>query len=84
MKEYIFWGILIILVIIMIGTYAKGKKTFTLAFSGMMTGGIALIILHYFGEYINISLPVNLFNTAFSLILGIPGLILTSVINFLF
>lgn len=81
MKEYIFIGIWIILGIIMLRFYAKRKHTVKSAFAGMMSGGIALVAVHYLGNYIGITVPVNLFNTAVSLILGIPGAALITAVN---
>lgn len=73
MNEYIFYGILILMGVVMLRFYAGRKHTLRCAALGMGTGGAALLLLHYFGGYIGYAAPLNLFNTAVSLILGIPG-----------
>ncbi|MGN0613266.1 MAG: pro-sigmaK processing inhibitor BofA family protein [Porcipelethomonas sp.] len=83
MNEYIFKGIWVIAGIIMLRFYAKRKNTVRSAFFGMISGGIALVLLHYFGGYIGFTPPVNLFNTMVSLILGIPGVVLIAAVNLL-
>ncbi|MBQ3567290.1 MAG: pro-sigmaK processing inhibitor BofA family protein [Oscillospiraceae bacterium] len=81
MKEYFFIGIWIAAGIIMLKFYAKRKNTVISAFAGMISGGIALVAVHYLGSYIGITIPVNLFNTAVSLILGIPGAVFITAVN---
>ncbi len=84
MNDYIFKFIWIIAGIIMIRFYAKRKSTVKSALIGMVSGGAALIILHYYGHYIGVSPPVNLFNTVVSLVLGIPGAALIAAIDLVF
>ncbi len=57
----------------MLKVYAKRRKTIRSAFFGMITGGVSLLAIHYIGSYIGFTVPINLFNTIISLILGIPG-----------
>ena len=71
-----------ILGIIMIVYYAKRKHTVSSALIGMTSGAAALVLLHYFGGYIGYAPPLNLFNTAVSLVLGIPGAVLVTAVNF--
>lgn len=42
----------------------------------MTAGVIALLVIWYFGDIININMPLSIFNTGVSLILGIPGVVL--------
>lgn len=81
MNEYIFWGIWILSGIIMLRIYAKRKSTVKSSFFGMMSGGISLVAVHYLGNYIGAAIPVNLFNTAVSIIFGIPGTALITAVN---
>ncbi|MBE6845174.1 MAG: hypothetical protein E7508_05585 [Ruminococcus sp.] len=81
MKEHIFTGIWVVLGLFMLKTYGKKENTIRTAFLGMASGGASLVILHYLGGYLGTVIPVNLFNTIVSLILGIPGVILIACVN---
>lgn len=84
MNRYIFIAIWLLLGIIILRMYAKRKHTVRSAFFGMMSGGISLAALHFFGGYIGLDIPLNLFNTAVSLILGIPGTAVIAAVNYIF
>lgn len=81
MNEMIYKGIWVVLGLVMIIYYAKRKHTVRSAFSGMLSGAAALILLHYFGDNLGYAPPVNLFNTGVSLVLGIPGAVLIMAVN---
>lgn len=81
MNDVIFKGIWVLLGIIMLRYYAKRKNTVKSAFFGMISGGIVLMLMHYYGNYIGFSPPLNLFNTMVSLVLGVPGVILIAAVN---
>ena len=82
MYGIIYKAVWVILGIIMIVYYAKRKHTVSSALFGMTSGAAALVLLHYFGGYIGYAPPLNLFNTAVSLVLGIPGAVLVTAVNF--
>jgi len=69
----------IVIGVIMIIYYLKSKNPVQNAFKGMCCGGIALVLVSYFGSAINISLTLSFFNTIIALVLGIPGVILMVV-----
>ncbi|MCI7803726.1 MAG: pro-sigmaK processing inhibitor BofA family protein [Oscillospiraceae bacterium] len=81
MNDMIYKGIWVVSAIIMIIYYARRKHTVRSALSGMLSGGAALILLHYFGDNLGYAPPVNLFNTAVSLVLGVPGAALIMAVN---
>ena len=81
MNDMIYKGIWVVSAIIMIIYYARRKHTVRSALSGMLSGGAALILLHYFGDNLGYATPVNLFNTAVSLVLGVPGAALIMAVN---
>lgn len=81
MNDVLAKGILIIVGLLMFRFYAKRKSTFRSVVFGMASGGAALVAFHYLGDYIGFSPPLNIFNTALSLIFGIPGVVLLAVIN---
>lgn len=81
MNDMIYKGIWVVSAIIMIIYYARRKHTVRSALSGMLSGGAALLLLHYFGDNLGYSPPVNLFNTAVSLVLGVPGAALIMAVN---
>lgn len=73
MNELLFKGIWVFVGLAILVYYGKRKHTVRSAVAGMLSGGISLLLLHYFGGSIGYAPPVNLFNTAVALILGIPG-----------
>lgn len=81
MNDIIYKVIWAALGIIMIIYYARRKHTVRSAVTGMLSGAAALILLHYFGDNLGYAPPVNLFNTAVSLVLGIPGTALIMAVN---
>lgn len=81
MNDMIFKGIWAAAGIIMLIYYARRKNTVKSALSGMLSGGAALVLLHYFGDNLGYAPPVNLFNTAVSLVLGVPGAALIMAVN---
>lgn len=65
--------------IIMLFYYLKSGHPIKNALKGMITGGLLLVLVSYFGYKINIDLPLSFFNTIVSLVLGVPGVILLVV-----
>ena len=84
MNETIFKAIWIVAGIIMLIFYSKRKHTVRSALSGMLSGCVALVLLHYFGGSLGYAPPVNLFNTAVALILGVPGTVMIMAVNIFF
>ncbi len=83
MDGILFKAIWIALGIVMLFYYGRRKKSFSSAFFGMTSGCAALVLLHYFGDYVGYAPDINMFNTAVSLILGIPGAALIMAVNML-
>ena len=83
MYNAVFWSIWAIIGIIMLIFYGRTKRPVKNAVVGMSLGGIGLVSVHFLGGYIGITLALNLFNTTISLLLGVPGVILLVVGNFL-
>ncbi len=81
MNDMIFKGIFVAAGIIMLVYYARRKNTVKSALSGMLSGAAALVLLHYLGDNLGYAPPVNLFNTAVSLVLGVPGAALIMAVN---
>ncbi len=81
MQKYIFYAVWAAAALIMLIFYSKREHAFRSSLLGMGSGAGGLLILHYFGSYIGIAVPLNIFNTALSLILGIPGTALIAVVN---
>ncbi len=82
MNVYIFIAVWVFMGFIILRVYAKRKNTIKSAVFGMLSGGLAITAVHFFGSYINIDIPLNLFNTAISLILGIPGAAVITAVNY--
>jgi hypothetical protein len=81
MSDIVFYGIWVIVGIIMLVYYTKRKRTLMSSIIGMGSGMAALLILHYFGSGINFTPELSMFNTMTALILGVPGVVLMLVIN---
>ncbi|MGN0554087.1 MAG: pro-sigmaK processing inhibitor BofA family protein [Oscillospiraceae bacterium] len=79
--ELIFYLAVVISAIVMLVHYLKSGKPAKTAFFGMSSGAIFLIILHFFGEYVGFSVPLNFFTAVFSLILGIPGVLILALMG---
>ncbi len=81
MLVYILIGIFGIAGIIMLLTYAQRDHAFIHSLIGMMSGSGALLLFHFYGDRLGYAPPVNLFNTAVSLIMGIPGAVMIEALN---
>ena len=81
MQKYIFYALWATAAIIMLIFYSKREHTFFSSLIGMGSGAGSLILIHYFGNHIGITAPLNIFNTAVSIILGIPGTALIAFVN---
>ena len=83
MNNAILWSVLAMVGIIMLIFYGRTKRPVKNAVIGMSLGGISLVGVHFLGSYIGITMALNLFNTAISLLLGIPGVLMLVVGNFI-
>jgi hypothetical protein len=81
MNDIVFYGIWAVVSIIIFVYYVKRKRSFVSSVVGMGTGMIALLIMHFFGSTIGYSPQLNLFNTMTALVLGVPGVIMMTVVN---
>lgn len=79
--EIIFYIAVIVSAIVMIVHYLKSRKPAKTAFFGMGSGAAFLTALHFFGEYVGFSVPLNFFTAVLSLILGIPGVIIVALME---
>ncbi len=79
----IFWGIFLLLGIVMLVYYVKSGKPIRNSFKGMASGAVFLVLTHFFGGIFGIEMPLNLFNCMVSLVLGIPGIILIILSKFI-
>lgn len=83
--ELIFYAICVISAVVMLIYYLRGEKPVRSAVLGMGSGAVFLLLLHFFGDYVGFSVPMNFFTAFISLILGIPGvMILALLIRFIF
>lgn len=79
MEKIIFWGIWVLLGIIMLIYYRSSKKPIRNAIGGMLSGAFSLMAAHFWGGYIGAALSLNLFNIVVALILGFPGVVMLAV-----
>lgn len=83
MNDKILIAVLILAGLAMLIFYGRRKHTVKSALKGMLSGAGFLLIFHFFGDYLGYSPPLSLFNTAVSLILGAPGVVLIMAVNLL-
>ncbi len=77
--ELVFYGALTVSAAVMLIHYLKSEKPLKTAFKGMASGGMGLVLLHFFGGKIGLALPLNFFTAFVSLVLGLPGTVLLAV-----
>ncbi|MGN1305897.1 MAG: pro-sigmaK processing inhibitor BofA family protein [Oscillospiraceae bacterium] len=80
--EIIFYIAVAVSAIVMIVHYLKSGKPAKTALFGMGSGALFLTLLHFFGEYVGFSVPLNFFTAVLSLILGIPGVIILALMGY--
>lgn len=81
--ELIFYGTFTLAGVIMLIHFMRSGKPFAAAFKSMASGGLGLVLLHFFGDSLGLALPLNLFTAFVSLTLGLPGTAAMAVIELL-
>lgn len=81
--ELIFYGALLLSAAIMAVHYLRSDKPLKSAWNGMASGGMGLVLLHFFGGKIGLALPLNFLTAFISLTLGLPGTAAMAVIELL-
>lgn len=81
MKILIITGVICAIIMLMI--YAKSSHPIKSAFKGMFFGAIALVLISIYGNKFGVNLPLSYFNTAVSLVLGIPGVAILIIGQFI-
>ena len=69
--------------VIMVIYYFRREKKLLSFLTGAVTGGAALFIVNKYGLMIGADIPLNIFNTVGSIVLGVPFLIFLVIMNFL-
>lgn len=72
----IMYGAILISVIIMTGIYIRTKRPKLYALLGALSGALGLIVFSVFAGF-----EVNFFNSALSVVLGIPGAVTVWIIS---
>lgn len=79
--ELIFYLAVVISALVMLVHFLKSGKPAKTAFLGMGSGAVFLTLLHFFGGYVGFEVPLNFFTAVFSLILGIPGVLILALMG---
>lgn len=79
--ELIFYLAVVISALVMLVHFLKSGKPAKTAFFGMGSGAVFLTLLHFFGGYVGFEVPLNFFTAVFSLILGIPGVLILALMG---
>lgn len=83
MEQMVFWSIWGALGLWMFTYYCRCVHKIRAVLAGSGSGLAALLLLHYFGNVVGFVPEVNLFNLMQSVILGIPGVLLMTVLHFI-
>lgn len=51
-------------------------KVITKLLMNGIIGGVMLVVLNYFGDYVGLNIPINLFSALVAGFLGLPGILL--------
>ena len=78
---FAFYLCLMLVFIIMAVHYLKSDKPSKTGIKGMISGTISLIVIHFWGGYIGLYIPLNLFTTVISLVLGAPAVIIMTLLE---
>ncbi|MCR4795264.1 MULTISPECIES: pro-sigmaK processing inhibitor BofA family protein [Ruminococcus] len=81
--EMIFRSLCCAVIAIMMIYYFRREKKLLSFLTGAVTGGAALFIVNKYGMMIGADIPLNLFNTVGSVVLGVPFVIFLVIMNFL-
>ncbi len=81
--EMIFRALCGAVTVIMMIYYFRREKKLLSFLTGAVTGGAALFIVNKYGLMIGADIPLNLFNTVGSMVLGVPFVIFLVIMNFL-
>ena len=79
--ELIFYAVTVISAVTMAVHFLRSGKPAKTAFFGMGSGAVFLCVLHFFGGYVGFEVPLNFFTAVFSLILGIPGVLILALMG---
>ena len=85
--DFITIGAIVICVLLVILLLKILKTPLKWAFKLLLnaaSGFIALLVINFFGNFIDLSLTVNWFNSIVVGILGLPGVVLLLLIKYLF
>ncbi len=77
----IFYIGLMLVFVIMAVHYLKADNPSKTGLKGMLSGAASLIAVHFWGGYIGLYIPLNLFTTIMSLVLGVPAVIVMSLLE---
>ena len=78
--EWIVCGIWLLAALWMLRCYLNRKHPLRSALFGMLSGAAALAAMHLYGGRIGAELPLNCFTAGVSLLLGVPGVTLLTVL----
>ena len=85
--NYLTIGAVVICILLVVLLFKIIKTPLKWAFKLLIhaaSGFIALVILNFFGGIVGLSLEVNIFNCLVAGILGLPGVVLLLVVEYLF
>lgn len=83
MENIGFYGLWAAAGIFMVVYYIKRKHPFLAVLKGSLSGLAVLVLLHYLGGIIGFAPEMNLFNIMQAVLLGLPGMVLMTVMHFI-
>ena len=79
--RYIFAAVCAASAAAMIIYYARRSNKLSSFLTGTLTGVMSLAGVSLFGDYVGVTLPLNIFNTIASAVLGVPYVLSAVLIN---
>lgn len=83
MEQVVFWTIWGALALVMGIYYLRRTHTIRSILRGCLTGLVALLLIHYFGHWIGFAPEISIFNFMQAMVLGVPGVVLMTVLHFI-
>ena len=63
--------------------YLRNRRNIASFIAGTVSGIVSLFLLEKVSDLFSLNIPLNLFNIAGSLILGVPYVVILAIMNFL-
>lgn len=77
------FGVGLLLLYVLAKFFVLPLKILTKLLINGIIGGVILVVLNYFGDYVGLNIPINLFSALTAGFLGLPGIVLLIALQML-